>query len=239
MSDPQQAGVIRNLLLRVDRLERKPQVKGTAGGGGAITVSEGPDIDLVVAGVNIQVGGGRDTVLLVDSSGLPVAEFLATDAGLTAALAAATAGDTVLLHDATITGNHSVPAGVTLAGFDRRHSILTGALTGGDEAIVANLSILLAANDGSDLVAVAGPVSQTETLRLYDCVIEATQAGAGNCYALDVNGLGTIFSWGCEISGQAAGVGSVGGQGYAVRAETGVAILYHGRAVGSRDRFLV
>jgi len=95
--------------------------------GGAVT--EGPDIDLVTISGGVQVGRGGDTILLFDSAGSPVAEYAATGAGLTAALAAATSGDIVFLPAANITGGPwTVASGVFLTGMGE-DSQITGTVT--------------------------------------------------------------------------------------------------------------
>lgn len=98
---------------------------GLAGGSGdPLEVGEGPGVDVTANAVGL----GGDTVLLYDSGGDPVAEFAATDGGLTAALAAATAGDVIKLPAGTIAGNHTIPAGVMVLGFGES-SVLSGTIT--------------------------------------------------------------------------------------------------------------
>jgi len=78
----------------------------------SVTPTEGPGIDIVAPA---QIGLGGDTILLYDSAGAPVAEFAATAAGLTAALAAATANDEIHCpYHITITHNagFTIPASV-------------------------------------------------------------------------------------------------------------------------------
>lgn len=104
------AGTLGDLARRVRRLETMEK----GGGGGIAAVIEGPGIDVVGGD---QVGLGGDSVLIFDDGGNPVAEYAATDAGLTAALAAATSGQFVGLSGIPITGaGYTVGSGVTLMG---------------------------------------------------------------------------------------------------------------------------
>lgn len=91
-------------------------------------VGEGPGIDLNLSGGIEYIGLGGDSILLYDSGGNPVAEFTATSAGLDAALAAATAGDVVLLPACTIAADHTIPANVELTGTGV-NSVLSGNIT--------------------------------------------------------------------------------------------------------------
>ena len=225
--------VIRRLKKIDDLLDGLQSV--TNGGGGGISVAAGPDIHIVTALGVATIGVSFDTVLLIHgAANTPASEFAATGAGLTAALAAAASGDTIIFHDVTLSGDHTIPAGVTLSGYDRKHSILSGKISGGNESVLAHLTVARTDNSGSALVGVAGPAGTTDTLRLYDCVVSATQAGSGAAYALDVNNLGIVQAWGCELKGA-----SVGGAGYGLRAVSGLAYLYHGKVYGSTNPYLV
>lgn len=155
------------------------------------SVGEGPGIDVTPGAVGL----GGDTVLLYDSGGDPVAEFAATQAGLTAALAAATSGDAVWLPAATIAGDHTLPAGVHVIGVDRRASVLTGQITGTAGASVQSLSIARTANDASKLLAVVAPDSGR--FDVSDCDLTVTQSGAGTGYAVGVlNHGGDVYLYG-------------------------------------------
>lgn len=113
---------------RLEILERLVWESGAGEGGQA--VAEGPDIDLVYSGGTAVVGRGGDTVLLFDSGGAPVAEYAATSAGVLAAAAAAAAGsgDMVQIPSVSITlgSTLTIASGVTLCGFTRYSSLITG-----------------------------------------------------------------------------------------------------------------
>jgi hypothetical protein len=102
------------------------------------SVGEGPGIDVVA---NSQVGLGGDTILLYDSGGAPVAEYAPTEAGLTAAVAAATAGDTIVIPSMTITLTGTLiiaTANIAIVGMGRDKSVITSAAAA-DTLVVRNI----------------------------------------------------------------------------------------------------
>lgn len=159
---------------------------------GAINASEGPGIDVVGS----IIGLGGDTILLYDSAGAPVAEYGATEAGLTAALAAATSGQVVLLPACTIAGSHTVPALVHLQGLVTRATILTGTLTVSPGGTVTGLSVTVTANSADELDGVIGPGSGAAYLQ--DCVITVTQSGAGASHGIH-GGAGDTYLKNCSV----------------------------------------
>lgn len=203
-----------------------------AGEGGTLThlITEGPDIDLVVAAGITTVGRGGDTVLLFDSGGNPLAEFAATSAGLDAASAAAAAGDVVWMPAVTIIDDHVFTAGVHYIGVSRWASILTGEITLGNATTLEICSITRTANDANDLKGIIAPAAGIARIR--DCSISCTQAGAGDAYAVAVESGGSVEGWGSYLNGDSAG-----GNGYAGFVTAGNLYLYGGRCVGSTDEF--
>lgn len=165
-------------------------------------VTEGPGIDVV----SQTVGLGGDTILLYDSGNNPVAEFAATSAGLDAASAAAGLGDVVYIHAHSISGNHTLAAGVTYRGLGRRATVLTGQITLGASTVLQGLSVTRTANDANTLIAVVGP--GTGTAYVYDCDLSALQAGAGTGYAVRVQSGGSIVARYCVFSATSADVDS-------------------------------
>ncbi|MFO7740832.1 MAG: hypothetical protein R6X31_00815, partial [Anaerolineae bacterium] len=114
----------------------EPMGSGTDGGEFSADyvreIIEGPGIDITNDRFEPRVGLGGDTILLYDSGGNPVAEYAATSAGLDSASSAAASGDVVWLPAATISGDHTLAAGVHYIGVSRWASILTGEITLGD-----------------------------------------------------------------------------------------------------------
>lgn len=167
-------------------------VMGTTGSSGGDTpilnVLEGPGIS--VANDNV-VGLGGDSILLYRGDS-PVEEFEATDAGLTAALAAATASDDVVeLPDLTISGGPwTVSAGI-LRGHSRFGSTLDGEVTVSTGCRLERLSVVISGDDAGALYC----VELEEDARVEGCFISMTNATGdaygvyaqhdGDCYAND------------------------------------------------------
>ncbi len=208
-----------------------------AGEGGTLDhlIAEGPDIDLIVAAGVTTVGRGGDTVLLFDSGGNPLAEFVATSAGLDAASAAAAANDVVWIPAMTIPDNHALTAGVRYIGVSRWASILTGEITMGNVTTLETCSIIRAANDANDLKGVIGPAAGEAAVS--NCKITCTQAGAGDAYAVSVEDAGDLDVWVSYLNGD-----STGGAGYGGHHGLGAAgdLYVHAcRIIGSTNEFNV
>jgi hypothetical protein len=193
------------------------------------TVSEGPGIDLVVAGVNSQIGLGGDKILLYDDGGSPIAEYDADGTGLTAALGAAAAGNVVSLPAGTISGDQTVPADVALIGLDIQRSILTGLITLEAGASLRGVSVLRTDDSANDLYCVTVDLDAGETVYTHDCFLRAEQAGAGDAAGLYIDGNGTVEAWQTKLTGI-----SVSGSSYGAvfSADAGVLYQYNGAAQG-------
>jgi hypothetical protein len=116
-------------------------------------------------------------------------------AGLLAALAAASSGDTVDLPTGTITGAVTVPAGVTVRG--RGGSIIAGTVTLGDGATLDGVTVAVTGDSASALVGVLGPT--TGTGYLHKCTITVTNAG-GDAYGVAAQG-GDLYCLWSQING--------------------------------------
>jgi len=186
------------------------------------TVSEGPGIDLVVSGLDSQIGVGLDSILLVQANGNPAAEYAATSAGLVAALGAAASGDTVLLaYAGTITGGPwTVPAGVTLAGlsFD---TILEGTLTNNgtiehlrvEGSVVQGSGALLQycrlnVSTGTGITQAVGAVIQFCRMQMGSSVTYGLDISNGYCFQLIVGEDGGSTSIGIYAHGSAVEIQS-------------------------------
>jgi hypothetical protein len=112
-------------------------------------------------------------------------------------------GDAVWLPASVITGDYTVPAGVSVVGRDRARSILTGQITLNNESALLNLSVIRSANDSSALVGVDGPESGTGFI--YDCDVIAIQSGTGTGYAVGLYA-GEIYVEGGYLNGSTATV---------------------------------
>ena len=212
-------------------------IQNVAASGGL--VNEGPGIDLV----GNYVGLGGDTILQYSASWIPVAEFAPTDAGLVSALAALASGDALILPSGTIplTSAHTLPDSTAIVGFGPK--ICTLDLSGGGTITLGNLSILYGItvnntqSSANAIYGVLGP--DTGAGYVINCDVTATQAGAGNAYAIGaINGItaadGGIYADDCYLYGS-----SVGGSGYAARSTHGI-IRITGNTrgnYGSTDRY--
>ena len=107
-------------------------------GSGEGGVTEGPGIDIVDAD---QVGVGLDSILLIHPGAIPADEFDVDEAGLTAALAAASSGDTVFLPICSLTDDFTVPDGVGIVGYNKKQSLITGKVTLGDGSFLNRLGL--------------------------------------------------------------------------------------------------
>lgn len=154
-------------------------------------------------------GGGIPifAISLYDLSAKAIAVYSPTEAGFAAAIGAAASGDVIRVPNGTITGNHSIPAGVTVAGFGREGSIFSGQITMGDGAALIDAGVVRSVTSGAAEYGVIGPGSGAAYLR--NCRISVSQAGAGQGYALEVMA-GAVDSEGCDYFGTTAAFKFVG-----------------------------
>lgn len=120
----------KTVIRRLKKLENDADrlTSGAASGGGT-TISEGPGIDIVTSGLDSAIGVALDSILLAHADGSAASEFAASSAGVTAALAAVSAGD-VLYFPVNIvialTAGITIPAGATLRNFHLKFSGFAG-----------------------------------------------------------------------------------------------------------------
>ena len=200
---------------RLDYLERRAAMAQAdpGSGEGAITYIEilnqieaGPDIDVVDDGTHVHVGRAGNVMLLFDSGGAVLRDYVFTDAGLTAALAVMAAGDVLWVPAGTITGGPWTLANGTLKGMAPDHSfILDGQLTVSDGTIVDSLKIYRSEDEVGAVYGVvdaAGGILAT----LRNCVIEIENA-TGPAYCIFINNTGEIHALKSDLIAE---VGSVG-----------------------------
>ena len=175
-------------------------------------------------------------LVLFDNIFEKVAFYDPDSVGFDKALLAAEDGDIILIPPCSIADDHTMIAGVKVVGRSRYATILTGKITGADDASIENLSVIQSVNSAANLVGVCSPA--TGTFYINDCDIEVTQAGAGNAYGFSADVNNTLIEiWNSFISGD-----STGGTGYAGYRDTGTsatAHIYGGRAYGSTKPFNV
>ncbi len=164
--------------------------------------------------------GGVSRILLFDSEGSPQANYPATSDGLDSASAAASAGDVVWMPAGTISGDHTLAAGVHYIGLSEWACILTGEITTGIDTTLEVCSVTRTANDGNDLKGiVAGAASGTAKVRVVS--VTCTQSGAGDAFAISAEGAGDI-----EIKVSSVYGNSIGGAGYGARRGIGAGNVY-------------
>jgi hypothetical protein len=194
-------------------------------------IREGPGID--ITGSN-RIGVGLDSILLADSStDVSAREYAVTSAGFDAALSAATSGDVILLPALSISGNHTITAGVKVVGYSRYATILTGQITmGGDGASIENLTILRTANDANAYVALINP--SAGTAYAHSCDIKVEQSSTGNAYGISLDNAGNLEVWNCFTYGNTSGAAGYGGYD---NGGGGSVYFFGGRIYGSADEF--
>jgi hypothetical protein len=148
-------------------------------------------------------GADMTKILMLDAGGSAVAEYAATSAGLTSALAASTSGDTVLLPITTITltSGVSVPAYVTLMGQSRERTVLgAGGSYGslielGAGSVIDNLSVGYTATSISGTIAAVYGPSSAVARNLNITVVPNAGSGTSTFYGLYMASLtvGTVI----------------------------------------------
>ena len=184
-----------NLFTRLDIIERKlddlyvgaamAQTDPTSGGITYIeilrelTAAEGPDITITDDASSVTIGRAGDTILLFDSDGEVLSEYVFTSAGLIAGLAAMAAGDVLEPPAGIITGGPWTVANGTLKGISAWGSVLDGQVTVQTDCDLERLSVIRSENTG---VAVSGVILITDG-RVEGCFISITNAG-GAAYGI-------------------------------------------------------
>ena len=190
-----------------------------------VDIGEGPGIDVTGAAPTQTVGLGGDSILLYDSAGDPVAEFAASDAGLTAGLAAMAAGDVLELPAVTITGGPWTVAHGTLRGISQDGSVLDGQVTLSDGTALENLSVIRSEDDAGAIYGVvegAGGI----TAEMHNVTIDVANA-TGAAYAVYMENGGEIDAYDTTL------LAETGNDGYAVYSSHGDFYHYGGRAIGT------
>ena len=182
-----------------------------------------PFISAIAGGVTRVVLGNK---IILYHPGAELRSYPADSAGLDQAITDAVSGDHIDLPGAcTISGNHTIPAGVILGGRGG-NAILTGMITLSANSGLRDLSVR--PNGAGERVALIGPGSSSAFAR--DCYFAATSSD-GTAYAV-VGGDGDLVIADCTIS--AVGVFGVG----VVLAGGGDVYLYGSQPVDGSDFIL-
>lgn len=174
------------------------------------------------------VAGGVDVtqILVLQADGSDPASFPADASGFDSASAAAAAGDVVYLPPGTISGDHTLTAGVEYVGAGRQNSVLTGQITAADGAVLRSLTILRAAVSSDALIGVL-MAADGEQARVYDCNITIDNAGSGDAFAVE-GAAGTLQVYDSVLDAVA-----LSGIGYGAYGVGGIVELYDGVCHGS------
>lgn len=171
-------------------------------------------------------------IWLTHADGSSPQDYGVSEAGLLAANSAASSGDIIKLPTGTYSGDVTITDGVKVVGESRYATILSGEITGGDDASIENLSVIRTANDGNTLKGVIMAVAGT--FYLNGCDIEVTQSGGGDARALSSEANSSIIeAWNSYMNGD-----SSGGSGWGAWRDTGLATtvyIHAGRVTGSTN----
>lgn len=149
-----------------------------------VEVLEGDGLDVEGTAPSYTVSLGMELPLLWDGTNPPV-EYDT----LAAAIAAATSGDTIYLPPGTYSGDHTIPAGVTLAGMVDADCVLTGQIATSNLSRVENLTIDRDENSADVAYGLVGPAVD-EVAYAEGVTISVTNAGTGTGVGLTVFGKG-------------------------------------------------
>jgi len=149
---------------------------------------------------------GKILTIHHDDGGVEV--FAVTSAGLTAALAAANAGDAVWLPPCTLVGNWTVPAAVGVQAYGKKSDLdsvtLIGTITLNASTFLQSIYIITSFSSESTIVGVIG--SASGTAYIVDCSLVITNEGAGDVHAVESNG-GELWIWSSPIQAVTEGAG--------------------------------
>ena len=156
--------------------------------------------------INSSKSGGGDSegymIILYAKTSEKMRIYSATEAGLNAALAAAVSGDAVFLPACTISGNQSVPDGVSLVGIDRKRCVLSGRITMGMNSALGEVSVTRSGSSSS----MSGVVLDNGGARLFDCIVSVTNSG-GDAYGVLANEGVVGYADDCIVSATGSGDG--------------------------------
>jgi len=195
--------------------------------------------EYVSLNTNTGISGGtaflprEHAIWLLDSGGAAIKDYSADSNGFDSANADATSGDIIWVPACTIAGGKTIDEGVKVVGASRYATIFSGQITLDIGSTLENLSVIRTSDSGATLEGVVGP-GDAGTAYVNGCDIKATNAGAGDVYAVNVDGDGDAQYWNCFLYGS-----SGSGDGYAMwwDGNDGNGYIYGGRCYGSEEPF--
>jgi hypothetical protein len=163
-------------------------------------------------------------IILFDLSNQVYSLYSTGSDGMTAAINAAQIGDIIYIPAVELSGDYSIPPGVTIVGESCRRSILTGQIILGDECQLETLKVLHSVNSDDPIFGVIGP---TGIARIIDCEIHCYSCGAGTAVGIEVLSGTIIYVDKSVIVGD-----SKTGLGYAFSNAGGTAEITHSHYYG-------
>ena len=172
-------------------------------------------------------------ITLYSSTGVKLAEYEVSLAGLTDALTDAVATNIVEIPICMITGDAEVPMGVKLMGVSRLSSVLVGTVTLNDQSVLENLTVSLTGSDAGEVVGVYGPDTGYNLVdplipslaQLYSVTV-TVENNIGPAYAVQLT-CGGLSAHDTEL------LALVGSFGYSAFVTYGAFTHHSGRAVGT------
>jgi hypothetical protein len=152
-----------------------------------------------------------DNIILIVADGGGSSYYDPTEAGFTSAYGAASSGDVIYVPPATITGDHTIPAGVEIWGAGRDKTIFSGEITLSSDSVLNNLSVVRSVSVGGAITkGVIG--TSSGTAYIFDCVVSVTNASSSEVRVVDQPAGGVTKIWESDLSAVVDGVTSTVGR---------------------------
>lgn len=169
-----------------------------------------------------------DKIIRIAADGSGTWIYEPDTAGLTAALAASTAGDMLWMPPARIAGNFTVPASVTMSSMGN-DCIIEGTITlAGSSSHIIGMVVDYTAASAGQLVGVITS-NAAGTSYINNCGFTVENTGAGDTLGIKHTGMGELYIWNSNVYGNASG----GGDGYGISPEGGAVYMEGGWLRGS------
>lgn len=130
------------------------------------------------------------------------------DAGLAAAIAAASSGDTIWIPPHTFTGNYTIPAGVTLHGASQADVVFSGQITLSNGSAIENVSIVRSVDQAGAVYGIVEGSGGIEAA--LDNVVVNVSNATGPAYGVYMTNSGVIWAYNTKL------YALTGNDGYAV-----------------------
>ena len=170
-------------------------------------------VDLLIAAGGGGTGGISNIKITLFSGGQSIAMYDPTATGLQTAISTANSGDVIFLPDIDISGNFTIPVGVSMIGISSRQSIIRGIVSlAGEDSYLAGVTTIISGGSPYMMEGIIGPYSGTS--QLFDVWIRVTNTSSGGARGVQGRGGDIIFrDGGCIITtggGYAVGLYNIG-----------------------------